>query len=73
MSNANKAIQRTRKVIPTMGEVKAVFRGATIFSEINMNRSYFQFPISEESRSITTFRALKGLKCFECTTMGSTM
>lgn len=70
MFNANKAIQRTRKVIPTIEEVKAVFRGALVFSKIDMNSSYFQFPISEESRAIKTFRTPTGLKRFKRTTMG---
>ena len=40
MTNANKAIKRTRKVIPTIDDVKATFRGATVFSKIDMNSSY---------------------------------
>ena len=61
MTHANKAIQRTRKVIPTVEDVKTIFRRATVFSIIDMNRSYFQFELTEESRPITTFRSPKGL------------
>ena len=35
-----------------------------------MNSSYFQFQLTEESRAITTFRSLKGLKRFKQGTMG---
>jgi len=44
--------------------------GKQMSSKIDMNISYFQFPILEESRSITSFITPTGLKCFKPTTMG---
>ena len=55
MSVANRAIQRTRRVLPTPEEVLCELDGAQYFSKIDLNSAYHQIELHEESRYITTF------------------
>jgi hypothetical protein len=52
---ANKAILRTRHVIPTVDELITEVNGANVFSKIDIKSGFHQLVLSEESRDVTTF------------------
>ena len=62
MTTPNKAIKRTRHVIPTVEELKYKLNGMKHFSKIDLKHGYMQFELDEESRYITTFYTHKGLR-----------
>ena len=58
----NKAIKRTRHVIPTIEEVRHALNGAICFSKIDLKNAYHQLELHPDSRDITTFVTHKGLR-----------
>ena len=62
MTCANKAILRTRHVIPALDEMRARLNGATIFSKLDMRYGYMQLELEEASRHLTTFYTPEGLR-----------
>ena len=62
MTTVNKAIRRTRHVIPTIEELKYRLNGMTHFSKIDLKHGYMQFELAEESRHLTTFYTHRGLR-----------
>ena len=71
MTTANKAISRTRHVIPTLEELRYRMNGAKYFSKLDMNHGYNQFELDEASRPITVFYTHKGLRQFRRLTFGT--
>ena len=71
MTTANKAIRRTRHVIPTIEELRYKMNGAAHFSKLDMNHGYNQFELVESSRHITVFYTHKGLRQFKRLTFGT--
>ena len=71
MRNPNKAIKRTRHVIPTIEELRSDMDGATVFSKVDLNSSYHQLKLHEESRKLTTFATHKGLGRFKVANFGA--
>ena len=61
MRLANKAIKRTRHVIPTIEEIRHRLNGATQFSKIDLKNGYPQLELHPSSRDITTFATHIGL------------
>ena len=61
MRDANRAIQRTRHVTPTMEELVNDLNGAKLFSKIDLRSGYHQLMLKPESRYITTFSTHVGL------------
>ncbi|XP_055844353.1 uncharacterized protein K02A2.6-like [Episyrphus balteatus] len=55
MRAANKAIQRVRKITPTLQDIITSLNGTTVYSKIDLNEGYHQIELDEESRFITTF------------------
>ena len=61
MRALNRAIIRERHVIPTTDDIIADLNGCRVFSEIDLNQGYHQFPIYADSRNLTTFSTHVGL------------
>ena len=70
MREANRAIQRTRHVTPTLEELIADLNGATVFSKIDLRSGYHQLQLDEKSRDITAFSSHVGLFRFKRLIMG---
>eukprot|EP00795_Rhopilema_esculentum_P014355 gene14355-5400_t len=62
MRMPNRAIQRERHPSPTIDDLIHALNGATVFSKLDLRSGYHQLVFSEESRHITTFATLKGLR-----------
>ena len=53
--NMNKHLINTHCPIPRIDELRASMNGCRYFSKLDLNQAFFQFEISEESKSLTTF------------------
>ena len=62
MTDVNRAVKRTRHVIPTVEDLKYKLNGAKYFSKIDLKHGYMQFELEEQSRHLTTFYTHKGLR-----------
>ena len=51
----NEAIQREHFKMPTIEEITTRVAGAKVFSKLDANHGYWQIPLDEESRLLTTF------------------
>ena len=71
MTTANKAIKRTRHVIPTLEELRYKLNGAAYFSKLDMNHGYNQYEIDPESRHMTVFYTHQGLRQFKRLSFGT--
>ena len=60
-SPANRAIKRTRHVLPTTEDLIYGINGAKVFSKIDLKDGYHQCTLAEKSREITTFSTHFGL------------
>ena len=61
MREPNKAIERTRNIIPTVEELKLEVNGATVFSKLDLKNGFHQLQLEENSIHITTFSTHLGL------------
>ena len=64
MRQANRAIKRTRHVIPTLEELRYDVNGAVCFSKLDLAKGFHQLELHPDSRDITTFATHVGLKRF---------
>ena len=55
LKHLNEAVQREVHPLPKVDETLAQLSGATIFSKLDTNSAFWQIPLSEESRPLTTF------------------
>jgi len=62
MRAANKAIRRTRHILPTIDDILARVAGAQWFSVLDMNSAFHQLELDEDSRYITVFSTPIGLR-----------
>ena len=62
MRAANKAIKRTRHILPTVDDILAKVSGAKWFSVLDMNSAFNQLELEEASRYITVFPTPLGLR-----------
>ena len=62
MVEPNRAIKRTRHVIPTVEESRHDLNGDRIFSKLDLANRFHQLELDEESRNITTFSTHMGLR-----------
>ena len=67
---ANKAIQRTRHILPTFEEVVAEIGDARVFSRLDLVQGYHQLLLSKDTRYITTFATHCGLRRYKCLNFG---
>ena len=61
MRAANKAIERTRHVVPTIDEILSDLNQSSVFSKLDLNQGYHQLMLDTRSRHITTFSTHLGL------------
>ena len=61
----NEAIQREHFKMPTIEEIVTRVAGAKIFSRLDANHGYWQIPLDEESRALTTFNTPFGRYCYK--------
>jgi hypothetical protein len=61
LRDVNKFAIRERTPIPTLAETLDDLDGATVFSKLDLNQSFFQFELDQQSRSLTTFSTHLGL------------
>ncbi|KAI2660383.1 Transposon Ty3-G Gag-Pol polyprotein [Labeo rohita] len=57
----NKAVVTDSYPLPHIEEMLSLLRGATVFSTIDLESAYFQLPLHEESRDLTSFITHDGL------------
>ena len=60
----NENVLREVHPIPKVDETLAQLAGATVFSKLDANSGFWQIPLSEESRLLTTFITPFGRYCF---------
>ena len=51
----NKAVKRERYILPTIEDILHKLKGARVFSKLDATSGFFQLPLDEESRKLTTF------------------
>ena len=60
----NQSVLREVHPIPKVDETLAQLSGATVFSKLDANSGFWQIPLAEESRPLTTFITPFGKFCF---------
>ena len=55
--NLNKSLLNSHHPIPRIDDLRAFMNGCQYFSKLDLRQAYFQFPICEESKKLTTFYA----------------
>ena len=55
--NLNKSLLNSHHPIPRIDDLRASMNGCKYFSKLDLRQAYFQFPLSEESKKLTTFYA----------------
>ena len=60
----NKSIMRETYPIPKVDDTLAQLTGARVFSKLDANSGFWQIPLAEESRPLTTFITPFGRYCF---------
>ena len=71
MRQPNKAIKRTRHIIPTIEELRYDVNGAVCFSKLDLAKGFHQLELHHDSRDITNFSTHVGLKRFCCLNFGT--
>ena len=61
MREPNRAIKRTRYIIPTVDDIIVDLNGAKVFSKLDLVKGYNQLVLAESSRNITCFTTHAGL------------
>ena len=72
MRMPNKAIKRTRHIMPTVDDILMRLNEATVFSKLDLNSGYHQLELDEQSRNITTFSTHVGLRRYKRLNFGVT-
>ena len=65
LTHLNKAIKHERLQLPSEAEVLSQLNGSTIFSELDATSSYWQIPLTEKTKLLTTFITPFGRFCFQ--------
>ena len=60
----NESVLREAYPLPTVDEILAQVSGAKIFSKLDANSGFWQIPLSEKSKLLTTFITPSGRYCF---------
>ena len=60
----NQSVRREVYPLPTVDEILAQVSGAKIFSKLDANSGFWQIPLAEQSRPLTTFITPYGRFCF---------
>ena len=65
------AVKTSHFPIPTSQELRHNFSGSDRFSKLDMNHSFFQFPMDEETQKLYVFYTTKGLYKFNTLVQGA--
>ena len=68
----NKCVIRERHPLPRVDDTLAQLTGAAIFSKLDANSGFWQIPLSEESKLLTTFITPFGRYCYNKLPFGIT-
>ena len=60
----NESVLRKVHPLPTVDETLAHLNGATVFSKLDANSGFWQIPLSDNSKHLTTFITPYGRYCF---------
>ena len=60
----NESVLRELHPLPKVDETPAQLTGAKVFSKLDANSGFWQIPLAEKSRLLTTFITPKGCYCF---------
>ena len=60
----NRAVRREHHVMPTVDTNLAKLSNAKLFSKLDARSGFWQIPLSQKSKLLTTFITLKGRFCF---------
>ena len=60
----NRAVRREHHVMPTVDTNLAKLSNAKVFSKLDARSGFWQIPLSQKSKLLTTFITLKGRFCF---------
>ena len=55
--NVNKSVINSHCPIPRIDDLRASMNGSQYFTKLDLKQAFFQFPISDESKKLTTFYA----------------
>ena len=64
LKGLNKNVLQETHLIPGVNDTLAQLTGATVFSKVDANSGFWQIPLSEDSRLLTTFITPHGRYCF---------
>ncbi len=64
LTSLNDAVLRERHMLPAVDQTLAMLSGATVFSKLDCNSSFFQIPLTPSCRHLTTFISPMGRFCF---------
>ena len=64
LQKLNECVQREVHPLPRVDETLGQLAGAEVFSKLNANSGFWQIPLAEESRLLTTFITPFGRFCF---------
>ena len=62
MREANKAVKRENHLMPTIDDLVADLKGATVFTKLHLSSGYHQLELAPKSRHVTTFSTHVGLR-----------
>lgn len=64
LTKLNKAVKRERFILPNLEDIAPKLSGATVFSTMDASSGFWQIPLDESSRKLTTFITPVGRFCF---------
>lgn len=64
LTKLNKAVKRERFILPNLEDIAPKLSGATVFSTMDASSGFWQIPLDESSRKLTTFITPVGCFCF---------
>jgi hypothetical protein len=64
LTRLNDAVMRERHMLPAVDQTLAMLTGATVFSKLDCNSSFFQIPLTPACMKLTTFITPFGRFCF---------
>ena len=72
LKKLNECVLREVHPLPRVDETLALLAGATVFSKLDANSGFWQIPLAQESRLLTTFITPFGRYCFNKLPFGIT-
>lgn len=64
LTKLNQSVQREKHMLPSVEHTLGQLEGAKVFSKMDANSGFWQIPLSEDSRLLTTFITPFGRYCF---------